>query len=108
MCGGFLLSEDKHTAGKKNFHKNCWSRLDRKQQKLIQDENILNFTIKNFKKEYNMKVIELFHLLKSKLRHSGSYAIICCCKCETDKKNNKYYNIKSYDEGVIILEEIKE
>ena len=55
-----------------------------------------------------MKVIELFHLLKSKLRHSGSYDIICCCEDVTDKKNNKYYNIKSYDEGVIILEEIKE
>lgn len=53
MCGGFLLSEDKHTAGKKNFHKNCWSRLDRKQQKIIQDEKTpvklskRTFTIKN-------------------------------------------------------------
>lgn len=55
-----------------------------------------------------MKVIELFYLLKSKLRDSGSYDIICCCKYGTDKKNNKYYNIKSYDKGVIILEEIKE
>ena len=52
ICGGFLLSKDKHTVEKKNFHKNCWSRLDRKQQKLIQDGNILNFTIKNFKNGY--------------------------------------------------------
>lgn len=41
MCGGFLLSNDKHTVGKKVFHKNCWGRLDRKQQKIIQEESML-------------------------------------------------------------------
>lgn len=38
MCGGFLLARDMHSVGKKKFHKNCWTRLDRKQQKIIQDE----------------------------------------------------------------------
>lgn len=55
-----------------------------------------------------MKAIELFYIIKSKLRGSGSYNIICCCEDKTDKKNNKYFNIKSYEQGIITLEEIKE
>ena len=38
ICGGVLFANNKHTVGKKHFHKNCWSRLNRKQQKLINEK----------------------------------------------------------------------
>ena len=32
ICGGYLLSKDDHKVNQKNFHKNCWNRLNRTQQ----------------------------------------------------------------------------
>ena len=41
ICGGSLVSRDMHTIGKKKFHKNCWFRLGKKEQKLIQENCML-------------------------------------------------------------------
>lgn len=53
ICGGFLLNNDKHTVGKKVFHKNCWGRLNREQQKLIQEGK----TFEAFDKYDNKRIV---------------------------------------------------
>ena len=55
-----------------------------------------------------MKIIELFYLIKSKLKYHRDYDIVCCCKDTTDTKKTKCYNITGYSNGIIFLEEIKE
>lgn len=56
-----------------------------------------------------MKIIELFYLIKSKLKYHRDYDIVCCHRVFAgDKKIERYYNIKSYDDGIIFLEEIKQ
>lgn len=55
ICGGFLLARDKHLAGKKVVHRNCWGRLGRKQQRIIEETSA-------FKSEKNINTLNIYRL----------------------------------------------